>query len=184
MHRYSRWAFALALLPLAACSSSNPPAMASVTPVAPAAPTLAAQDQSFIATAAGTDAGEIQAANLALQKAPNPRVKTFAQRMIDDHTKTTQQLTSIAQAKGITMPPATPPEMATEQLAKLQTLSGRRFDRDYIHGQVLDHEAAIKAFQTEIAQGQDPELKTFAQTTLPILQQHLHMAQSLARRGV
>jgi putative membrane protein len=171
MNRHLRWAFALALLPIAACSSNPPPAPVAV---APAPPALAAVDQTFANAAASSDATEIQAAQLAKTKTKVRRITQFADRMIADHTKTTQQLTTILQSKGAT-PTATPGD-----LSALQAETGRKFDRDYMRGQVTAHIAAVKLFQDEIANGQDADVKSFAQATLPTIQDHLKMARAIS----
>lgn len=172
MNRYTRWAFALTLLPVAACSSNSPPM--SAAPAAP--PSLATADQTFINAAATSDANEIQQSQLADSKARNPRIKQYAAKMIADHTKTSQQLTTLAQSKGATVTP-TPPDPAIQ--AKLDADKGAAFDRDYMRDQVNGHMTAVQAFQDEIANGQDPDLKAFAQQGLPIIQQHLTMARQI-----
>ncbi len=58
--------------------------------------------------------------------------------MIADHSQTMQQLMTIAQSKGVT-PDATPPQMATDMMAKLNADTPAPFDRDYIRGQVARH---------------------------------------------
>lgn len=130
-------------------------------------------------TAAASDAAEIQTSQLALQKARSPRVKAFAQRMIDDHTKTTQQLMQIAQSKGVT-PDATLNTVQQQALDRLKAARPAAFDRDYLRFQVSNHDDAVTAFQNEVSMGQDAELKAFAQQTLPIIQQHLEMARRLS----
>jgi len=40
----------------------------------------------------------------------------------------------------------------------------------------------VQLFRTEAGSGQDPALKAFAQKTLPILEQHLQMAQALNKK--
>jgi putative membrane protein len=45
---------------------------------------------------------------------------------------------------------------------------------------VMGHQMAVKAFQDEIANGQDPDVKAFASATLPTIQQHLTMARRLS----
>ncbi len=173
MNRNMRWVFALALLPVAACSSNTPAPVVAAPP-----PPLASVDQTFIMTAASIDASEIQASQLAATKARNPRVKAFASKMVTDHTATTQQLTTIAQSKGVTLT-ATPTDAAQKEEATLQVDKPRAFDHDYIQDQILGHEDAVKAFQTEIDSGQDADLKAFATSTLPTIKQHLIMAQRL-----
>ncbi len=167
--------FALALLPIAACSS-NPPPVASAPPPRPA---LASADQMFINMAAAGDAAEIQGAQLAQSKAHRSAVKKYAAQMISDHTATTQQLTTIAQSKGVT-PVAAPSEGAQDTMAKLQADRGAAFDRAYVRDQVMDHQNMVQAYQDEIANGQDADVKAFAQQTLPAVEKHLHEAQALS----
>ena len=177
--RLARWLFVAALLPIAACSSNS---SAPVAAAPPAPPPLAAADQAFVNAAAGSDAGEIQAGQLAATKARSARVKAFANQMVTAHTATTQQLMTIAQSKGVT-PDATPPQMVTDAMTKLNADRPAAFDRDYLREQVASHQAAVQAFQDEIANGQDADLKQFATTTLPTIQQHLAMARRLGGGG-
>lgn len=172
MNRYARWAFAFALLPVAACSTSPAPAPAP----APVPPPLASVDQTFVNAAAGIDASEIQMAQMAESKARSSRIKAFAEKMVTDHNATTQQLTSIVQGKGATITPVPPDQ---ELGAKLAADKPRAFDRDYVNAQIAGHKAAIKVFQDEIDNGQDADLKKYAQATLPTLQQHLKLAERL-----
>ena len=172
MNRSFRWMVVAALLPVAACSSSAPPP----APVAaPTPPPLAAADQSFINAAAAGDAFQVQAGQLATTKAHTARVKQYADTMVSSHTQTTQQLTQIAQAHAFT-PVAT---LAPDQQKMLDTLGKVRpaaFDRTYMSDNVISHRAAIKLYQDEVANGQDPDLKQFATTTLPTIQQHYKLA--------
>jgi putative membrane protein len=43
---------------------------------------------------------------------------------------------------------------------------------------IRDHQQDIADFRKEAESGQDPDLKAFAQRTLPILEQHLQMAEA------
>lgn len=179
MTRSMPFAFAAALLSLAACSTAPRP-MAVAVPVAP--PPLSDTDQAFINAAAASDAGEMQSSQLAEAKARNPRIKAFAAKMVADHTESTQKLTTIAQAKGVTVN-AAPTEMAQKMETKLEAAKPGMFDREYVTGQVASHRAAASALQSEIDNGQDADLKAFAAATLPIVKQHLAMAERLSGRG-
>ena len=176
MTRSVRWLFVAALLPIAACSSSTPAPMASAPP---APPPLAAADQTFINMAAAGDAVETQSSQLATTKARGARVKQFASKMIADHAQADQQLMTIAQSKGYT-PDATPPQMAQTMMSKLSDDKPAMFDRDYMRGQVAAHQMTVRAFQDEIANGQDADVKAFATSMLPTMQQHLAMARRLS----
>jgi putative membrane protein len=137
------------------------------------------EEQAFVRGAASGGMLEVQAAKLALQKAQRQEVKDFAQKIIDDHTKSNQQLMQIAQSKQIQVPR----EMKAGhrgELQDLQELSGQQFEDAYIIGQVGDHMKMVLKFRNCSQKLQDAELKKFAQQQLPALQQHLQHAQQLA----
>ncbi len=148
-----------------------------------AAPSFAAQEMSnekFVDKASALNVGEINAAKQALDKAESDAVKSFAQRMIDDHTKANEQLAELAKQKnleGKISQHADVKSMASS--AQLKLMSGKSFDKSYIKSQVSAHKTAIETFQREAEQGQDPELKAFAQKTLPTLKEHLELANNL-----
>jgi len=179
MNRFVRWGFALAILPVAACADNKPPP----APAAPPAPPpLSSADATFVQMAAQGGMAEIQAGQLALQNAKGPKVKSFAQKMISDHTAANDQLKQLVSSKSVTLPTA-PNDMEAQAIAKLQPEKGWKFDRDYIANQVEGHEAMLQAFQTEEQSGTDPDLKKFASDTLPVIQQHLQMAQGLETKA-
>lgn len=137
------------------------------------------QDSKFMMQAASSDMMEIATSNMALQKSQNADVRRFAQMMIDDHTKTSDQLKSIAATKNVTLPA----DMDAKHRAmadKLSGLSGDKFDMEYMKGQVKAHEAAVKLFQSESNKGTDADVKGFAAATLPALQMHLNMARTMS----
>src|SRR5215204_6382001 len=59
---------------------------------------------SFWAEAARGGSAEIAMARLALTKASAPSIKSFAQKLIDEHTVIKQQLTALAAAKKVALP--------------------------------------------------------------------------------
>src|SRR5205085_2385123 len=65
---------------------------------------------------------------------------------------------------------------------KLSKLSGAEFDRAYMSMMVKDHKKDVKEFQDEANKGQDTDVKGFASTTLPTLQEHLRMAEDVNSR--
>jgi putative membrane protein len=137
------------------------------------------QDSKFMMQAASSDMMEIATSNMALQKSQNADVRRFAQMMIDDHTKTSEQLKSIAATKNVTLPA----EMDSKHRAmadKLAGVSADRFDMEYMKMQVKAHEAAVKLFQTESNKGTDADVKGFAAANLPALQTHLTMARTMS----
>lgn len=138
---------------------------------------LASSDYKFAVDAARANTDEITLGQLATQKASNPAVQQFAQRMIQDHTKANQQLTQIMTQKGATLPSTTTTSEERE-VDHLGKLSGADFDKAYMEHMVKDHKKDVKEFQKAANNAKDPDLKAFAANTLPILQEHLQMAEN------
>jgi predicted outer membrane protein len=136
------------------------------------------KDKMFIKTAAESDQTEIAMAKIALNKSSNADVKQFAQMMVDEHGRSTSSLTPIAQKAGVTLPP---PMLAKHKMmaAKLETLSGDAFDKAYVTANVKAHQETATKMQANMGSITDPDLKAFAQQTLPVVQNHLKMAQDM-----
>lgn len=135
--------------------------------------------QDFVTEAAQSDMFEIQSNEAALNS-DNAPIKSFAQKMIADHNKTTAELKAAVGAGGIqaTLPTA----MSSSQqsmLTKLHGLHGTDFDSQYDTDQVIGHKDAVSLYQRYSEGGDNAKLKSWATTTLPTLQQHLEMAQNL-----
>lgn len=134
-------------------------------------------DRTFITKAAKDSMAEIELARIAQQKAASEEVKRFAERMVADHGKASEELQKIAGSKGVTLPT----EVDKGQKAhadKLQRLSGAEFDRAYMKHMVDDHKKAIAEFEKASKGAKDPEVKGFAESKLPALKEHLQMAQA------
>ncbi len=140
---------------------------------------LAAADRQFIKKAAQGGLAEVELGKLATEKAASPEVKQFGQRMVDDHSKANDQLKQVASEKGITVPEKLSPKDAATK-ARLEKLSGKAFDRAYMHDMVLDHTKDVSEFRTESKTAKDPDVKNFASQTLPTLEDHLKEAKSIA----
>jgi len=138
------------------------------------------EDKHFMKSAMEGDMAEIQLSELALQKSSNDQVKQFAQRMIDDHTKLDAQIKPMATQAGV----EAPAELSAKHkaaVAKLQTLSGEQFDREYIKDMVNDHREVDQAFQSEGTAAKSPDLKSAVTQAEPIIAEHLRMAQDLEK---
>jgi putative membrane protein len=172
------FAVGLLLAPAIYAQTSQPNAP---SPAAAAAKdTLSQEDRTFIKEAAIGSMAEVELSKLA-QKSENADVKSFADHMIQDHTAVNQQLTAIATDLGVDMPKALDSEH--ERLREnVQTLHGKAFDEQYMHGMVEDHDKAVNLFQREERSGHNAELKQFAQKILPTLQEHQKNALELSHK--
>ncbi len=133
---------------------------------------MSSADTNFAMKAAQGGLTEVKTGQLAADKASNPDVKAFGQQMVDDHTKANDQLKSVAQEEGMTLPT----DVNAKQQAmydKLSALSGADFDKAYVKAMMTDHQEDVKEFSKEANSGKDPKIKSFAAQTLPIIQGHL-----------
>jgi len=141
---------------------------------------VAAQGENFVDEASAKGLAEIETAKLALEKGTAEDVKAFAQKMIDDHTRANQKLAEIAgQNEDLQLSDeATLMDKAKAMILKLR--DGESFDQAYANNQVVAHEQTIELFRNYAEQGDNADLKAFAQSTLPKLEQHLQDAKQLA----
>ena len=163
-------AFSLLALPVAAETLGEKSGVNETLGIAPTT-------HDFVQEAASSDMYEIQSSKLAADKLNGPG-KDFADEMIKDHTKTTDQLTTLAKAENVPLPSA----MASAQqklLDRLQSLNGDDFKKRYFEDQVSAHKDAVSLFERYGKGGDDIQLKTWAEQTLPTLRHHLEMAQNL-----
>jgi putative membrane protein len=161
----------------AAPAAPSSPGALSTTPLEHTKSTVARADHKFAEKAAMGGLAEVELGRLAQQKGASEQVKQFGARMVADHSKANEELKQIASAKGIQVP-ATLDKKHEKTVDKLQKLSGADFDRHYMKEMVSDHKEDVSEFKKEANSGKDPELKAFAGKTLPVLQEHLKMAQA------
>lgn len=135
-------------------------------------------DQKFMMKAAQGGMAEVQLGQLAEQKGSAQGVKDFGARMVKDHSDANDKLKSLASSKGVTLP--TTLDAKDQALSdKLSGMSGAAFDKMYMQSMVKDHRMDIAEFMKESSSGKDPDVKSFASMTLPILQDHLKMAEQV-----
>jgi len=134
------------------------------------------EDIEFILDAAKGGMAEVELGKLAAQRAQNEEVKKFAQRMVDDHSKANDELKQIAHSKSIKLPE----ELETKDkslMQRLEKLNGPAFDRAYMTAMQNDHVKDVSEFKREANAGRDPQVKSFASSTLPTLEEHLQQAK-------
>jgi len=140
---------------------------------------MSAADSKFIKEAAVGGMEEVTLGQLAAQKATDPDVKNFGQKMVDDHSKANDQLKQLASQKGVTVASALPASKQKE-VDQLSKLSGAAFDKKYVSMMVQDHKKDVAEFKKESTKAKDSDVKSFASTTLPTLQDHLKMIEDIS----
>jgi putative membrane protein len=158
----------LLFLALSGASSAALAADAEGTPPAPSI---------FVKKAALDGMTEVEAGKVALSKSQDPEIRSFAQRMVSDHSKANSELSAIAKTKGLNPPK----ELDNEHQAMVNSLkgkSGKDFDAAYAEHMNMDHSKAIALFESA-AGSNDPDLAQFAKKTLPTLKEHKALAEKL-----
>jgi putative membrane protein len=125
----------------------------------------------FLVQASIGNLQEISSGKLAAQKATNPKVKAFGNRMVTDHGKAETQLLALANKKGYNLP-ANATSGVVEDPMLVKATDGK-FDKLYVHMMVPGHRSAVGLFQRYAIAGKDPDIKAFAQQTLPVIKSHL-----------
>ena len=138
----------------------------------------------FVQKAAMSDMYEVQAGKLAADKGQSDAVKQFGQQMVDAHTKTTEELTGIVKTKNIKVD--LPPNLDAKHqklIDDLNSASAQDFDKTYAKQQVDAHQEAVDLFKKYASKGDDPDVKQFAEKTLPTIEHHLDEAKKLPARA-
>jgi putative membrane protein len=137
-------------------------------------------DKKFAMDAAVGGMAEVELGKLAAEKASNPDVKQFGQRMVDDHGKANDELKTVASKETIDLP-ASLDAKHQATVDKLSKLSAADFDKAYVKEMVKDHDTDVKEFQKEAQNGQNTSVRDFASQTLPTLQEHQKMIHDIDR---
>jgi putative membrane protein len=140
---------------------------------------LSAGDQAFIQAVATAGMTEVAVAKLGIERASDVNVKSYAQKLFDDHTKMNTELTAIAQKKGVAIPAV---KSGSGAETALSSATGKDFDRLFLKHMVDEHEKAVALFEQQ-QNTSDMDLKTFIDTNLPTLRSHLEQAKSLQSIG-
>jgi len=125
---------------------------------------LTTSDRTFMKKAGKGGMMEVAMGKLAEEHATNEDVKAFGKRMVTEHSKANDELQSIAQKKGVTLPSKQPSLKWTS-------------DKAYMNAMVKDHEQDLAEFQKEASDAKDPDVKQFAEQTAKMVQEHLDLAK-------
>jgi putative membrane protein len=138
----------------------------------------ASADRAYVENAAASDMFEIETSKLALDKADKPSVKTYAEMMIDEHTKSTTELKAAAGQAGIQVPAALPADKQAK-LDSLRGLTGAEFDRQYLADQRSGHQETLAKVNAYLAAAPAGALKDHASKMTGVVQKHLNSLEKI-----
>ncbi|MEO5804240.1 MAG: DUF4142 domain-containing protein [Verrucomicrobiota bacterium] len=160
----------------------QPPAAPGVTEAAGASAATWDKEK-FLKEVAQNGVAEVNMAQVGTTKAQDPALKEVAQRLVTDHSKLNDQVKELASKKGITLPTEIDSKHQT-MIDHLSSLSGAEFDKAFASHMAQGHKKSIAKFkQAASANNDDMEIRDFAKTALPTLQEHSTLVQKFAREG-
>jgi putative membrane protein len=146
--------------------------------VVPRANAQSDDDKKFLATAAQADRNEIALSEVAEKKATDPAVKAFAQKMVKEHTSMSASMKPFAEQWSVNAPAAVDSDHQKE-LDKLNGLSGKDFDKEYMDQMVSDHSKALDAFTSEAKTAKDAKFRAAVLKGKTQVAAHKNMAYDL-----
>ncbi len=167
----------MALMPMAANAQNETPKPIEPMKMRPEM-RLSAMDKKFMMDAARGGIAEVQLGQLAAKRGAKASVKKFGQHMVQDHSAANEELKAIAESKSVTLPTDVGAKHKTH-IVRLSKLSGAAFDSAYIKHMVMDHEKDVADFTKASKMCSDPDVKGFAEKTLPTLKEHYQMITAL-----
>ncbi len=133
----------------------------------------------YVKMAGSSDLYEIQSSQTVLQSTQDPKIRSFAQMMIQHHTKSTADVKAAAmKSKLKPKPPMLMPAHA-ELITQLKAETGTARDQAYIAQQKQAHGQALALHQSYAQGGTAPALKAAAAKIVPVVQQHMDMLKTM-----
>jgi putative membrane protein len=132
---------------------------------------------------------EIELGKLA-QKSGTPRIKDYASTLVTDHQSSDKDLTAFAKTHKLAAIPADKPmtdadrqddKDMTTSMARIKTLKGAEFDKEYLNMMVSGHDKELTKIDTAVSSAGDPDLQAMLKSVKPVLQRHADQARDLMK---
>lgn len=136
----------------------------------------------FVESAAIGNLYELEAARLAMQRTQSEDIRLFAQSMLRDHTTAAHHMSAaleMNETQGVAPPPMELDSRRSAMVQHLLDAPDDAFDNTYVDQQVLAHEETVTLMHTYAESGDNPQLRSVALGTLPVVERHLHHARKM-----
>ncbi len=139
---------------------------------------LSNSEKDFLTKSAQDSLYEFASAQLAIQKAQDPKVAQYGLRLMNDHAEYNTQLMELARRKGIIVPVELDSQNRSK-LEQLMQLQGSEFDRQYISESTQANVSDVKDLQSQATSVQDSDLQAFIEQFLPVQEMHSQLSMAL-----
>ena len=133
------------------------------------------KDAQFLVKAAEINLEEIELGKLVQQTSKTPCIIELAAMMEKQHMQAMDELTNLAAKKTITIPTSLTQD-GKDACNKLNTKTGKDFNKEYCAMMVNGHKDAITMFDKASTESIDEDIKAWTIAILPILRTHLDHA--------
>jgi putative membrane protein len=162
------------LIPAAAAQQTD-----LVVPPAAVSGAMQPVDEAFALYAASSGLAEIDGARLVLKHSKKADVRQYAETIVREHSRNADELRRIVAPRGLKLP-AAPTGRHADMVTTLAGVRPQDVDDAFLQRFGVDaHKETISLFERQVIDGRDPQLKRYAEQTLPALREHMAAAQKL-----
>jgi putative membrane protein len=136
-------------------------------------------DKQFVRAAAENGMADVKLGSLAVEKG-GPDVKELAQKLVDDHTAMNKEMDTVADTLGVMLPKKLNKE-AQAEYEKLNGLSGKDFDTEYLTYTVKAHWQTRHSYYMEATAAADPDLQSQVIKDMETMHEHLGLISKAAK---
>jgi putative membrane protein len=138
------------------------------------------EDKAFVRTATEDGIADVKLGQLAIQKG-GPDVKAFAEKIVPDHEAINKELATVADSLGVLLPKKMNKDDQAEY-DKLNGLSGKDFDTEYIPFILKAHRKKLHDFYMEASVAVDPTLASTVFNAMRTMHDHLGLIAEVAKQ--
>jgi len=139
---------------------------------------LTNEDKRFVRSVAFSSLVEMEAGKLSLKKAGDSSVKNFSRLLVSDHKQLVKDLKDVVAQRDVEFPTMLD-DVRKNKIARLSTKSGRAFEMAFIKLIVDDYTSSLRLFDEAGAHAKDVHIQSFANKNIPIIREHLRIANQL-----
>lgn len=135
-------------------------------------------DKQFILAAADDALFQVNAGQVATSGATLKSIQNYAEQMTESHTEAGQELQKLAASRQVQIP-TTLSDDRQEQLDSLAMYSEARLDTLYLNQMVTAQRRAVRTLELATSDGDDAELKKWANDRLPSVREYASRAVAM-----
>jgi putative membrane protein len=133
------------------------------------------EDSKYVVDAYSNNLYEIRISEGAETLSTNVEVQKLGAKLADAHTVLNERIEEMAKRKSITLPPG----LSEDQIKNADVIKekvGYDFNLAYAQEIYDNHKTAVDEYKKVIEKAADPEIKEWAESTLPEIENHLSIA--------